>query len=114
MGGPLSETFSNIYLTKLEKYQVKPLKSKFYCRFVHGKISRLLTNTHDSLFEKLNNYPEKIKFTIATNPKKFLDTGLLSENDVIKTEVYRKANKFLVHWKSQIPKRYKRNAINGD
>ena len=36
------------------------------------------------------------------------------ENDIIKTEVYRKANKFPVHWKSQIPKRYKRNAINGD
>ena len=36
------------------------------------------------------------------------------ENDNIKTEVYRKANKFPVHWKSQIPKRYKRNAINGD
>ena len=31
-----------------------------------------------------------------------------------KTEVYRKANKFPVHWKSQIPKRCKRNAINGD
>ena len=36
------------------------------------------------------------------------------ENDNIKTEVCRKANKFPVHWKSQIPKRYKRNAINGD
>ena len=31
-----------------------------------------------------------------------------------KTEVYQKANKFRVHWKSQISKRYKRNAINGD
>ena len=48
-----------------------------------------------------------------TNPKKFLDTRLLLEKDIIKTEVYRKANKFPVHWKSQIPKRYKRNAING-
>ena len=26
MGGPLSATFSNIYLAKLEKGQVKPLK----------------------------------------------------------------------------------------
>ena len=32
----------------------------------------------------------------------------------MKTEVNRKANKFPVHWKSQISKRYKRNAINGD
>ena len=36
------------------------------------------------------------------------------ENNIIKTEVYRKANKFPVHLKSQIPKRYIRNAINGD
>ena len=77
-------------------------------------ISRRRKNTHDSLFEKLNNYHEKINFIIETNPKKFLDTRLLLENDNIKTEVYRKANKFPVHWKSQIPKRYKRNAINGD
>ena len=31
----------------------------------------------------------------------------------MKTEVYRKANKFPVYWKLQIPKRHKRNAING-
>ena len=69
---------------------------------------------HDSLFEKLNNYHEKINFSIKTNPKKFLDTRLLFENDIIKTEVYRKANRFPVHLKSQIPKRYKRSAVNGD
>ena len=99
MGGLLSLTFSNIYLTKLEKDQVKPLKPKFYRRFVDDVISRRLKNTHDSLFEKLNNYHEKINFTIETNPKKFLDTRLLLENDIIKTEVYRKANKFPVHRK---------------
>ena len=113
MGNPLSVTFSNIYLTKLEKDQVKSLKPKFYCSFVDD-ISRQLKNTHHSLFEKLNNHHEKINFTTETNPKKFLDTRPLLENDIIKTEVYLKANKFPVHWKSQIPKRYKRNAINGD
>ena len=45
MGGPLSVTFSNIYLTKLEKDQVKPLKAKFYRRFVDDVISRRLKNT---------------------------------------------------------------------
>ena len=30
IGGPLSVTFNEIYLTKLEKDQVKPLKPKFY------------------------------------------------------------------------------------
>ena len=36
------------------------------------------------------------------------------ENDIAKTGVYRKAKKFLVHCKSQIQKRYKRNAIKKD
>ena len=114
MGGPLSVNFSNICPTKLEKDQVKPLKPNFYCRFVDDVISRRFKNTHDSLFENVNNYHEKINFTIETNPKKFLDTRLLLENDIIKTEVYQKANKFPINWKSQIPKRYKRNGINAD
>ena len=54
MGGPLSVTVSNIYLTKLEKDQVKTLKSKFYRRLVDDVISRRLKNTHDSLFENLS------------------------------------------------------------
>ena len=105
MGGPLLATFSNIYLTKLEKDQVKPLTPKFYHRSVDDLISRWLKNRHDSLFENLNSYHEKIKFTIETNLKKFLDTWLLLENDILKTEVYHKANKFPVNWKSQIPRR---------
>ena len=67
-------------------------------------ISRWLKNTHNSLFDNLNNYHEKIKFTIETNLQIFLDTRLLLENDIIKS--YRKANKFPVHWKSQIPETY--------
>ena len=77
-------------------------------------VSRQLYNTHDFLFEKLNNYHEKIKLTIESNPKKFLDPLLLLENDIIKAKVYRKTNKSPVHWKSQIPKRYKSNAMDGD
>ena len=97
MGGLLSVTFSNIYLTKLEKDQVKPIKPNFYCRFVNDVISRQVKNTHDSFFEHLNNYHKEIKFTIETYPKKFLNTRLLLENYIIKAEVYRKANKFPVH-----------------
>ena len=87
MGSSLSVAFSNIYLTKLEKVQVKSLKPKFYRRLVDDVISRRLMNTHDSLLEKLNNYHEKINFTIETNPKKFLDTRFLLENDIRKTVV---------------------------
>ena len=81
---------------------------------MNDAISRRLKNTHDSLFENLNNYHEKIKFTIETNPEKFLDTRLLLENNIIKNEVYRKTNKLPVNLKLKIPKRCKRNAINGD
>ena len=63
---------------------------------------------HYPLSENVNNYHDKIKFTIETNPKKFLDIRLLLENDIIKTEVYRKPNKFPEQWKSEIPKRYKK------
>ena len=38
---------------------------------------------------------------------------LLLENDTIKTEVYCTVNKFFIYWKSEIPKRCNRNAING-
>ena len=93
----MSVTFSNIYLTELEKDQVKPLEPKFYRKFVDDVISRRQLNTVNSLSDNLKNYHEKTKFTIEANPQKFLDTRLLLENDIIKTEVYRKANKFPVH-----------------
>ena len=112
MGGPLPVTFSNIYLTKLEKDQVKALKPKFCQRF--DVTGRRLKNTHASLLKNLNNYHEKIKFTIEINPQKFLDTRTLLENYVITNKFYCKFNNFTVHWKSKIPKRYKKNAIHRD
>ena len=111
IGCPPSVTFSNSYLTKLEEDQVKPLKPKFYRRFVGDVISTRLKN---SPFENLNNYHENIKFKIEVNLQKFLNTRILLKNDIIKTEAYCKANKFSVYWKMQILKRYKRNTINGD
>ena len=93
MGGPLFVIFTIIYLSKLEKDQVVPLKPKCQRRFVDNLIIRRLKNTYDSLFEKLNNTHEKIKFTIETNPQKFLDTRKLLMNDIITTDIYRKAIK---------------------
>ena len=34
MGGPLSETFSDIYMTKMERDVVYPFNLIFYCRYV--------------------------------------------------------------------------------
>ena len=47
--GPPSVTFSNIYLTKLEKDQEKALTPKLYRRFVDDVTGRGLKNTYDSL-----------------------------------------------------------------
>ena len=115
MGGPLSVTFSNIYLTKLELDKVKPTKPKFYKRFVDDVITRRRTDQPDLLLEEINKYHPNIKFTVESNPSKFLDTNITTNTDnKISTSVHRKVNKLPSHWTSQVPKRYKRNAINGD
>ena len=114
MGGPLSVTFANISLTKLEKLKVKPAKPKFYKRYVDDIITRRNTDTPDELFKIINSYHHKINFTVEQNPDKFLDTSMTVQDGNIITGVYRKPNKFPAHWSSAIPKRYKRNTINGD
>ena len=114
MGGPLSVTFSNICLTKLENEKVKPMKPKFYKRFVDDCFNIRKKNVPDELLHALNSHHERIRFTVEVNPEKFLDTKVIPTHDGVKTGVYRKPCKFPVHWSSKIPKRYKRNAINGD
>ena len=54
MSGPMSVTFPNIYLTKLEKDQVKLPKPKFFRRFVDYVLSRRLKNMHHSRFKQLS------------------------------------------------------------
>ena len=110
MGGPLSVTFSNIYLTKLEIDKVRPTKPLFYKRFVDDIINRRKKNTPDSL----DCYHPNINFTVEVNPSKFLDSNIKIFNGKVKTSVYRKPNKMPVHWTSKVPKRYKRNLINDD
>ncbi len=114
MGGPLSVTFANIHLTKLENDVVRPTKPLFYKRYVDDIINRRSSNQPDVLFSAINNYHPNIKFTIENNPTKFLDTSLCIIDQKVSTSVYRKANKVPIHWSSKVPKRYKRNMINGD
>ena len=66
------------------------------------------------MFSALNSYHPNIKYTVEENPKHFLDSDIFYENDVIKTKVHVKPNKIPVFWTSKVPKRYKRNAINGE
>ena len=114
MGGPLSVTFSNIYLTKLEIDKVRPTKPLFYKRFVDDVIYRRKKNTPDSLLTSLNCYHLNINFTVEVNPSEFLDSNMKIVDGKVETSVYRKSNNIPVHWTSKVPRRYKRNAINGD
>ena len=112
MGGPLSVTFAEIHVIRMENDIVIPLKPIFYRRFLDDIINRCKRNVPDELFFKLNNYHWNIKLTI--DPTKFLDTQLVNLNGKMETKVYRKPTKLAVPWSSGISKRYKRNAINGD
>ena len=114
MGGPLSVVFANIFMTKMERDVVIPLKPIFYRRFVDDSINRRKKNEPDNLFSKLNSYHKNIKFTIEIAPRKFLDTEITYNSDEIQTSVYRSENKLPTHWSSKVPKKYKRNAINAE
>ena len=102
-------------MTKLENKVVAPEKPSFYKRFVDDIITRRKKDQPDTLLEKLQNFHQKIKFTVEVNPQKFLDTELvIHEDGNCTTRVYRKPNKVPLHWHSKTPVRYKRNAIIGD
>ena len=61
------------------------------------------------MMPKLTKNRSKERF----NQKKYFDVRVdLFSNST--TSIHRKPNKMATHWSSQIPKRYKRNAINGD
>ena len=86
----------------------------FYRRFVDDIINCCKNNVADELFFKLNNYYWNIKLTIKISPTNFLGTQLVNLNGTTETKVCRKPNKLSVPWSWNIPKRYKRNPINGD
>ena len=47
-------------------------------------------------------------------PQKILDKKIIYEDNQIKAKVHRNERKLPVHWTSNIPKRYKQNAIYTD
>ena len=54
MGGPLSVTFSDIFMIKIENNIVIPTKSILYRRYVDDIYTRRKKNIEDSLFKALN------------------------------------------------------------
>ena len=97
MGGPwVSVTFSNIYLTKLERRKGRTTKPLFYKCFVDDVINRRKKNAPDSPLTSLNCYHPNINFPFEVNPSKFLDSNIKSVNGKVETSVYREPNKIPV------------------
>ena len=87
MGGPLSVTFSDIYMVKVKNDVVIPSKPIFYRRFVDD-IYRRLKLGDNVLFDQLNSYHLNIKLTIEINRSRFLATKLTNINGTYKFNVY--------------------------
>ena len=96
MGGPLSITFSDMYMVKMENDVVTPSKPIFYRRFVDDIYSRrkLADNV---LFDRLNNYHPHIILTIEKNPSMFLDTKLTNINGAYKLTFIAKTQNYFHH-----------------
>ena len=63
----------------------------------------------------MNSHHKNIKLTLESNSTRFLDTAFNVNSDgSMTTKLFQKSGKFPAFWNSQIPKRYKRNNINGD
>ena len=105
MGGPLSVTFSDIYMVKMENDVVIPSKPIFYRRFVDDIYSRRKLGDN-VLFDQLNSYHPNIKLTIGVNPSRFLDTQRTNINGTYKFSVYQKNTKLPSPWTSKTPKCY--------
>ena len=56
MGGPLSVTFSDIYMTEMERDVIRPFYPLFYRRYVDDKYNRRKINKKDDLYEVLSKY----------------------------------------------------------
>ena len=98
MGGPISVVFSDICMCKMEEDVVKPLKPIFYKSYVDNTYVKRKRNESDTLLDALNSYHPNIKFTLEQNPKRFLDTQIIKENNKIKTQVFVKKIMHPVHW----------------
>ena len=98
MRGPLSVTFSDIYMVKMVNNVVITSKPIFHCKFVDDIYSRRKLGDN-VLFDRLNNYHPIIKLTIEVNPRKVLVTKLININGAYKFNV--KTQNYLHHFRKK-------------
>ena len=89
--------FLDVYACKIEEDILAPMKPHFYKRFIDDMYIRRKKNEPDSLFEKLNSDHPNIKLTIENNTTTFLDNEIIRHGCEIKTKVYNRFKKLLVH-----------------
>ena len=116
MGGAISVIMFGIHTKRMEKDCVALSNPKLYKHDVEETITKRKKNaTDDELFANMNSYQKNIKLTIETNTNRFIDTAFnVNLDSFVTTKLFQKPGKFPAFWNSQIPKRYKRNNINGD
>ena len=90
------------------------LKPNFYCQFVDDTYRKRKKNEPDELFSKTNSYNPNINLTTEINPSKFADTKIARIKNEIKCFSHHKDNKLPFHWKSAVPRNYKKSVIVGD
>ena len=93
MGGPLSVTFSDIYILKMENDVVTPSKPIFYRRFVDDIYSRRKLGDN-VLFDRLNSYHPNIKPLIFAEILIFVEMPYCKLNEIKAKHFLKKFHKF--------------------
>ena len=105
--------FLGIFMYETEEDVVVPAKLIFDKSNVDDTYIRKQKNVNDQLFQKMNSYLLNIKLTLQENPRKFLDTKIIRENNT-STQAFTKLTKFPVHWSSNIPINHKQKSITSE
>ena len=100
-------------MTKCIREIIVPLAPPFFKLYVDDGFCRRGKGEQDPILEGLNGFHPKLNFTVENEPEKFLDSKFIKneETRTFSIRVFHKPNKLPAHWSSQIPRRYKRNAI---
>ena len=94
--------FLDIFMYKTEEDVVLPAKPIFDKSFVDDTYIRRKKNDNDELFQKINSYHLSIKLTLEENPRKFLDTKIIRDNNIFDWGIY-KVNKVSCSLEFQYP-----------
>ena len=113
IGGIFSMIMAGICMTKCIRTVVIPRNPPFFGLYVDDGYCRQKKDDQNGFFDALNSFHHKVKFTAENEPDRFLDSEFIkdSQNGTFSLRQFHKPNKFPVHWSSQTPRRYKKNAI---